>query len=77
MSKSIHEEIHGAMAAVGDHLGAQHADPDKRVVPGHGVVGARTVVARHSNKPSCGTEGPTLAEVSARGATNASVKVGG
>lgn len=76
MSKNIHEEIHDHFAAQGDHLGAMHADPNKRVVPGAGVVDARQVVARHSNKPSCGTDGPTLAEVSAKGATNVSINGG-
>ena len=75
MSKDIHELIHGHFAALGDHLGAQHADPNRRVVPGAGVVDARQVVARHSNKKSACTD--TLAEVSARGATTANVKVGG
>lgn len=69
----IHEMIHSHFAALGDHLGAQHADPSKRIVPGAGTVDARQVVTRHSNKPSCGTE--TLAEVSAKGATTAGIKV--
>lgn len=75
MKKDIHEQIHDALASVGDHLGAQHADPSKRVVPGHGTVDARQPVCRHSNKSSVGSD--TLAEISAKGATTAGVKVAG
>lgn len=73
--KDVHYAIHDHFAAQGDHLGAQHADPSKRVVPGHGTVDARQPVCRHSNKQSVGSD--TLAEISAKGATTANVKVGG
>ena len=77
MSKDIHEMIHGHFAARGDHLGAMHADQNKRIVPGHGTVDARQVVARHSNKQSACTDcadDQTLADVSAKGATNVQIK---
>jgi hypothetical protein len=76
--KNIHYAIANHFAAQGDHLGAQHADPDKRIVPGHGTVGARQVVARHANTKSactdCADDNLTLAETSARGATNIQIK---
>lgn len=74
--KDVHYAIADHFASRGDHLAAQHADPSKRIVPGHGTVDARQVVARHSNKQSCGTDGPTLAQVSSRGATNVQIKGG-
>jgi hypothetical protein len=74
MSKTIHELIHDHFAARGDHLGAQHPDPDLKIVPGHGVVGARQVVCRHSNMQSADSD--TLAEISAKGATNFGSKQG-
>lgn len=67
-SKAEHQ-IHDHFAAIGDHLAAQHPDPDLRTVPGAGVVPARAVTTRHSNTKSVGSE--TLADVSALGATDA------
>lgn len=75
MKKTINEVVHDHFAGLGDHLGAQHPDPSKRIVPGAGTVDARQVVTRHSNKESCGTK--TLAEVSAEGATTANVSIKG
>lgn len=62
----IEHVISNHFAGIGDHLAAQHPDPDKRIVPGSGTVDARTPVTRHSNKKSVGSE--TLAEVSSDGA---------
>lgn len=60
-------QVHNFFAARGDHLAAQHADDNLRIVPGSGTVDARAVTTRHSNKKSVGSE--TLADVSAEGAT--------
>jgi len=70
----VAQAIHRHFSGRGDHLAAAHHDPDKRVVPGHGVVNARQVVCRHSNKQSAGSD--TLAETSALGATNFNSKGG-
>jgi hypothetical protein len=47
-------------------------------IPGHrGFTRPGTVVVSHAGQPSVGTNGPTLAQVSALGATQTQVKTGG